>query len=360
MKHRILTTHVGSLPRPENLIELYRAKEPPSELPARLREAVADVVRKQVDAGIDIVNDGEFGKPTRAAIDFGAWAAYVTERLTGYEFKPMARAVLIGKDRSDFRDFYASYWDVPTGVPPQFPVCTGPIRYMGHEQLQRDIANLRNAINPVPVEAAFLPLASPSSIEAIYPNAYYKTHEEYGWALAEALKQEYATAAKSGFLVQIDDPGLVVLWDWWFAIDKTFADYHKFAEQRVEMLNHALAGIPEKQIRYHVCWGSWHGPHSSDVELRAIVDVILQVKAGAYSLEAGNVRHEHDWKVWQDVRLPEGKILIPGVVSHATNLLEHPELVADRIEKYARFAGRENVIAGTDCGLGGRIHPQLA
>ena len=201
---------------------------------------------------------------------------------------------------------------------------------------------------------------SPSSIEALQPNAHYRSQEEYGWAVAEAMKEEYTAIGNAGFTLQIDDPGLVVLWDWWFARERGWAEYRKFAEARVEMLNHALSGVPEERIRYHLCWGSWHGPHSTDAPLGKVADLVLKVRAGAYSLEAGNVRHEHDWAVWREVKLPAGKRLIPGVVSHSTNVVEHPELVAERLERYADVAGRDHVIAGTDCGLGGRVHAQIA
>ena len=192
------------------------------------------------------------------------------------------------------------------------------------------------------------------------PNAYYKSSEDYTWALAEAIREEYRAIVDAGFILQIDDPALVDIYDWWFSMNDDIAGYRKWAAFQVEALNHALEGIPEDRVRFHICWGSWHGPHKGDVELKDVVDLLLKVKAQGYSVEAGNVRHEHEWKVWQETKLPDGKVVIPGVVSHATNVLEHPELVADRILRFAKVVGRENVIASTDCGLGGRVHPQIA
>ncbi|MCC6473717.1 MAG: cobalamin-independent methionine synthase II family protein [Burkholderiales bacterium] len=362
--HRILTTHAGSLPRPPDLVELYRTDPPSSALPGRLREAVAEIVRRQRAAGIDLVNDGEFGKAVRRAVDYGAWATYVYERLAGFEPKPPPGDGILGrsKDRGDFSAFYAEDESVREMMRarPRAMVCTAPVEYVGQAALARDLDNLRAVPGDLRPADVFVTAVSPASIEALQPNAHYATQEDYGWAVARAMREEYTAIAKAGFVLQIDDPGLAVLWDWWFARDGTFAAFRKFAESRVEMLNHALAQIPEDGIRYHLCWGSWHGPHSTDAPLRDIVDLVLRVRAGAYSLEAGNVRHEHDWAVWRDVALPPGKRLIPGVVSHSTNVVEHPELVAERIVQYAELVGPENVIAGTDCGLGGRVHPQIA
>jgi 5-methyltetrahydropteroyltriglutamate--homocysteine methyltransferase len=265
-----------------------------------------------------------------------------------------------GKDREAFKDFYRIQ-AIETGeIRPVEVVCTAPIKYTGHAAVQRDIENFRAALGGKGMSDAFVPLVSPTSLESLQPNEYYKTADEYAWALASAMKEEYEAVAKAGFIVQVDDPGIWVIWDFWFALDKTFADFRRFAESRVEMLNFALSNIPQEQVRYHVCWGSWHGPHSTDAPLREFVDILKRLNVGAYCVEAANVRHATDWKVWRDVGLPEGRILIPGVVSHSTNLLETPELVADRIIQYASVVGRENVIAGTDCGLGGRVHPSIA
>jgi 5-methyltetrahydropteroyltriglutamate--homocysteine methyltransferase len=209
------------------------------------------------------------------------------------------------------------------------------------------------------VEETFMTAVSTATLQ-ILPNAYYKSREDYVFALAEAIRDEYKAIVDAGFILQIDDPALVDIYDWWFSVDDDLAGYRKWAQLQVEAVNHALEGIPADRVRFHICWGSWHGPHNGDVALKDVVDLLLQVKAQAYSVEAGNVRHEHEWKVWKDTRLPDGKLLLPGVVSHATNVLEHPELIADRIVRFAQVVGRENVIASTDCGLGGRVHPQIA
>jgi 5-methyltetrahydropteroyltriglutamate--homocysteine methyltransferase len=225
---------------------------------------------------------------------------------------------------------------------------------------KRDIEDLKAAVAGKPVTEAFMSAVSPATLQ-ILGNVYYRTQEEYTWALAEAIREEYLAIVDAGFVLQIDDPAIVDLYDWWFSTQDDLAGFRKWAAFQVEVVNHALRGIPEDRVRFHICWGSWHGPHSSDVPLKDVADLLVKVNAQAYSIEAGNVRHAHEWKVWRDViKLPEGKILIPGVVSHATNVLEHPELVADRLVQFANVVGRENVIAGTDCGLGGRIHPQLA
>jgi len=358
---RILTTHVGSLPRPADLIEAWRREPPESDaLAATLRRAVCDIVHQQADAGLDVLNDGEFGKPVQDAVDYGAWMKYVGSRMSGFDLRMGATDMFPGKDRADFNEFYRGQ-AVETGeIRPCEVVCTGPIRYTGYAALERDLENLRAARADVGDHDVFVPLVSPASLESLQPNEYYPTQEEYAWALAAAMKEEYAAVAKAGFIVQVDDPGTWVLWDFWFAGAKTFAEFRKFADARVEMLNFALSGIPPEQVRYHLCWGSWHGPHSTDAPLHDIVDLVMRVNAGAYCVEAANVRHETDWKVWREKKLPDGKILIPGVVSHSTNLLETPDLVADRLVQYANVVGRENVMAGTDCGLGGRVHTQIA
>ena len=358
---RILTTHVGSLPRPHELIEAYRCESLESPVLAEtLQRAVRDVVGRQAEIGLDVINDGEFGKPVQDAVDYGAWMKYVGARMSGFELRMGDTGMFPGQDRAVFNEFYQGQ-AIETGeIRPCEVVCTGPIRYTGYAALERDLDNFRAALTEVGEHDAFVPLVSPASLESLQPNEYYKTQEEYGWALATAMKEEYTAVARAGFIVQVDDPGTWVLWDFWFAGTKTFEEFRRFAEARVEMLNFALAGIPPEQVRYHLCWGSWHGPHSTDAPLRDIIDLVLRLNAGAYCVEAANVRHETDWKVWRDNKLPAGKLLIPGVVSHSTNLLETPELVADRIVQYASVLGRENVIAGTDCGLGGRVHTQIA
>ena len=373
---RILTTHVGSLPRPDDLVELYRDDAPDSKLLPRLKSAIADIVRKQHDAGVDVANDGEFGKAMRRAMDFGAWWSYVYDRLGGYELreeqakKGRAAWTFGSKERKDFAEFYAAEASAAqssanarqsgTSTARLYGLmCNAPVKYTGHAAIQRDIQNLRAAVGEKRAEDVFMTAVSPATLQ-ILPNEYYKSPEEYTWALAEAIRDEYKAITDAGFILQIDDPALVDIYDWWFSLKGDLAGYRKWAAFQVEAVNHALEGIPEDRVRFHICWGSWHGPHQGDVQLKDVVDLLLKVKAQAYVIEAGNVRHEHEWKVWKDTKLPQGKILIPGVVSHATNVLEHPELVADRLVRFARVVGRENVIAGTDCGLGGRVHRQIA
>lgn len=378
---RILTTHVGSLPRPNDLIELYREDASDSTLLPRLKSAIADVVKRQADSGIDVVNDGEFGKAMRRAVDYGAWWSYVYDRLAGFELreehakKGRAAWTFGSKERREFAEFYAGEASAGQGSVGSGSggsqsgtssarmyglACTGPVKYVGQAAIRRDVRNLASALKGARVEDAFMTAVSPATLQ-ILPNEYYRNREEYTWALAEAIREEYKIIVDAGFILQVDDPALVDIYDWWFSFDGDIAGYRKWAELQVEAVNHALDGIPEDRVRFHICWGSWHGPHKGDVPLKDVVDLLLKVKAQAYSVEAGNVRHEHEWKVFRDVvKLPEGKIIIPGVVSHATNVLEHSEVVADRLVRYASLVGRENVIAGTDCGLGGRVHPQIA
>jgi len=386
---RILTTHAGALPRPDDLLALNAeiAKSPASEAAhrERLRTAVREVVARQTALGIDIVNDGEYGKAMRTRLDYGAWISYVIERFTGFEEQG---APLVGhpfrgasenaasslkpgsflkrRDRQAFPDVYADIdREMFAGGPrPMSRQIVGPVTYRGHDALQADIDNLSAALNSDVVSGvsqtseAFMTSPAPGTFGRDQ-NRYYKTQEEFLFAIADALRVEYRAITGAGFILQIDDPGMAENWD---AMDPsvTIEEYRVYARLCIEALNHALDGIPEDRVRYHMCWGSWHGPHLTDVPLRDIVDLLLTIRAGAFSLEAGNVRHEHEWKVWRDVKLPDGKMLIPGVVSHATNVVEHPELVADRIVQFAQLVGRENVVAGTDCGLGGRVHPSLA
>jgi 5-methyltetrahydropteroyltriglutamate--homocysteine methyltransferase len=370
---RILTTHVGSLPRPEDLVALYRDDAPDEKLLPRLRSAIADVVQQQGQTGIDIVNDGEFGKAMRSAMDFGAWWSYVYARLAGYELSEAEKKKGRGawtfgsKERKEFAAFYAAEASAAatasqggTSTARLYGLtCIAPVSYVGQAALKRDIDNLAAAVRSARVEEAFMTAVSPATLQ-ILPNAYYKNAEDYTWALAEAIGEEYRAIVDAGFILQIDDPALVDIYDWWFSMNDDIAGFRKWAAFQVEAVNHALEGIPEDRVRFHICWGSWHGPHKGDIGLEHVVDLLLKVKAQAYVIEAGNVRHEHEWKIWQTTKLPEGKLLIPGVVSHATNVLEHPELVADRLVRFAKTVGRENVIAGTDCGLGGRVHPQIA
>jgi 5-methyltetrahydropteroyltriglutamate--homocysteine methyltransferase len=368
---RILTTHVGSLPRPNDLLELYRDNAPDGTLLPCLQSAIADVVRRQSECGIDVVNDGEFGKAMRRAVDYGAWWSYVYDRLAGFELRQSVAergrgAWTFGsKERKEFAEFYAEDGGMGSAQAGSSSArmygltCTGPVKYVGHAAIKRDIDNLKSALAGGRTEDAFMTAVSPATLQ-ILPNEHYKNREDYTWALAEAIHEEYKAIVDAGFIVQIDDPALVDIYDWWFSLNGDMAGYRKWAAFQVEAVNHALEGIPEDRVRFHICWGSWHGPHNGDVPLKDVVDLLLKVKAQGYSVEAGNVRHEHEWKVFRDVKVPDGKVLIPGVVSHATNVLEHPEVVADRLINYASVVGRENVIASTDCGLGGRIHTQLA
>ncbi len=366
--NRILTTHVGSLIRPAELLAFVRAKqsgEPVDESAYErcLRGSIAAVVRRQAEAGIDIVDDGEFGKST-------SWSLYALKRLSGFDqrpFKSGTDSFARGADRERFKEFYAELeqpaeraW---SKVTTQDAVCVGPIRYTGLDELDRDIANFKSALQGVEVEEAFLPVAAPSSAIPDRKNEYYKTDEDLIVALAEALRTEYRTIVEAGFLLQVDDARAAVTYDR-IVPPASFEDYYRWVARHVEILNHALAGIPEDRVRYHVCWGSWPGPHTSDVPLAKIVDLILKVRAGAYLIEAANPRHEHEWRVWQSRKLPEGKILAPGLISHSTNVVEHPELVAERIMRFAGAVGRENVIASTDCGFAQeqfnrRVHPSI-
>jgi 5-methyltetrahydropteroyltriglutamate--homocysteine methyltransferase len=371
---RILTTHVGSLPRPDDLMDLYAANAPDEKLQPRLRAAVGDIVRQQAESGIDVINDGEFGKAMRSTMDFGAWWSYVYPRLEGFELreehakKGRAAWTFGSKERKEFAEFYAAEASAAASAARQSGsssaqlyglTCAGPVKYVGHAAIKRDIDNVAAAVRAQGVEEVFMTAVSPATLQ-ILPNAYYKSAEDYTIALAEAIREEYKAIVDAGFVLQIDDPALVDIYDWWFSMNNDTAGYRKWAAFQVEAVNHALRGIPEDRVRFHICWGSWHGPHKGDVELKDVIDLLLKVKAQGYSVEAGNVRHEHEWKVWQSTKLPDGKVVIPGVVSHATNVLEHPELVADRIVRFAKTVGRENVIASTDCGLGGRVHRQIA
>jgi 5-methyltetrahydropteroyltriglutamate--homocysteine methyltransferase len=363
---RILTTHAGSLPRPDDLIEANR--ERPNDLAtiARLRRSVADVVRQQVDAGIDIVNDGEYGKPMTEAVDYGAWATYAYGRLSGFEQRELTNIEAVlkqimgeSKDRKDFASYYASGAAAPgRRGPPRISVNVGPIKYTGQALVARDIDNFKAALGATPAKDAFL--SAVFTGVQFGASEYYKNNEEQAVAMAEAMREEYRAITNAGLNVQIDDPILVNVYEFNYSVDRDIAGFRKWAAEHVALVNHALEGIPEERVRYHLCWGSWHGPHSADLPLRDVIDLLLKVNASQYSFEAANPQHEHEWKVWKDVKLPAGRALIPGVVTHKTTILEHPETVCDRIVRYANVVGRESVIAGTDCGMGGRIHPQVA
>ena len=362
---RILTTHVGSLIRPLPLQDFLRTRQggKPYDVKAYqkcLSDSVADVVREQAGAGIDVVSDGEFGKSI-------SWAQYALERLSGFERRPLrqetANPFKRGADRTKFAEFYAELDAKEAVATTTEAICVGPIKYTGQAELQRDINNFKAALKNVKVEEAFLPVAAPASVIPDRKNEYYKSDEELQAAIAGAMRTEYKMIVDAGFLLQLDDARSAVTFDR-MVPPASFADYRKWLARQVDILNHAIEGLPADRIRYHVCWGSWPGPHTSDVPLKEIVDLILKVKVGAYVIEGANPRHEHEWQVWKDVKLPDGKILVPGVVAHATNVVEHPELVAERLVRYAKLLGRENVLAGTDCGFAQgpfhrRVHPSI-
>jgi 5-methyltetrahydropteroyltriglutamate--homocysteine methyltransferase len=361
---RILTTHVGSLIRPPALQQFLRAKQAGEPFDQKayescLAQSVADIVRRQAQAGIDVISDGEFGKSF-------SWSQYVLERLSGFgrrPLKPGANPFTRGADRERFSEFYAEL-DAREGLSTQTDsVCVGPIAYTGQAALQRDIENFQAALKNVQVAEAFLPVAAPASVIPDRKNEYYRSDEECLLAIGEAMRTEYRTIIEAGFLLQLDDARAAVTYDR-MVPPASFDAYRKWVARHVEVLNHAIADLPPERMRYHVCWGSWPGPHTTDVPLKDIVDLILSVRVGAYVIEGANPRHEHEWRVWQSVKLPQGKVLIPGVISHATNVVEHPELVSERITRLATLVGRENVIAGTDCGFAQgpfhrRVHPSV-
>jgi 5-methyltetrahydropteroyltriglutamate--homocysteine methyltransferase len=349
---RILTTHVGSLIRPPRLVQYFEAMQDGLAVDARafdtlLRQSVHDVVRRQRQAGIDIVSDGEYGK-------FRSWNYYVLERLAGIEERDIVAPVGGGRDRGLFPEFYAEYF--PTQRLPKrgTAVAAGPIAYKGHAALAHDIEVFKAALAGVDVEG-FVPVVAPASAVPAFQNEHYGSEEEALFALADALREEYAAIVDAGLYVQVDDAFLPYMYDLAFA-GRSLDEYRKWATVRVDALNHALEGLPQEKVRYHICWGSFNTPHVSDVPLKDIVDLILRVKAGAYCIEMGNPRHAHEWRVWESVKLPEGRKLIPGVISHSTNVVEHPELVAERLVRLASLVGRENVMAGTDCGFAQAPH----
>jgi 5-methyltetrahydropteroyltriglutamate--homocysteine methyltransferase len=368
---RILTTHVGSLIRPPELIAFHEKRlegEPYEQAvyEACLKRAVADVVRQQADIGIDIVSDGEFGKNV-------SWSRYVLERLSGFDERPGGVGSIkatAGKDRRDFAEFYAEFEAEKgfVGMGKSFAktglfYVTGPIHYTGQAFINRDIANLKAATADARVAGAFLPVVAPASVAPDRFEEYYKSAEESLLAIAAALHDEYKAIVDAGLTLQIDDAYLATYYDV-MVPPHTFSDYYKWAEFRVDATNEAIKDLPSERIRYHVCWGSWNGPHTNDVPARDIMSLVLKVNAGAYSLEMANPRHEHEWRVWETVKLPDDKVLLPGLISHATNVVEHPELVAERITRLARLVGRERVIASTDCGFAQgpftrRAHPSI-
>jgi 5-methyltetrahydropteroyltriglutamate--homocysteine methyltransferase len=344
---RILTTHAGSLPRPRDLLELVRARARGERVDedafqTRLRMAVGEIVRRQADLGIDVVDDGEFGKPS--------FVTYVRERLGGLTRQDGERQSpwIRSREALSFPEFYKGLAGT-VNARQALMACTGPITYRGHDELKRDIDNLKAALKGVDVADVFVPSISPSNIEDWNRNDYYKTAEEYLFAIADAMREEYKAIVAAGFLVQIDDPQLVT--HYMVNPTATIEQCRKWARMHVEALNHALRGIPREKVRYHTCYGINMGPRVHDMEAKDIIDIVLKINAGAFSFEAANPRHEHEWIVWDEMKIPDGAVLIPGVISHSTVLVEHPELVAQRIARYARIAGRENVIAGSDCGF---------
>ena len=338
---RILTTHVGSLPT---------------------LDSVDAMVAKQRSVGLDLINEGELTKG-------GDWLSYMEERFGGFEPRPPLPGhkplIAQGKDREQFAEFYQYATEKGTlfyspgeqikKVRPVW-VCTAPITYRGQQSLQKEIGELKRL---VPAEDAFLTSTAPGSLEVYRRNEHYKSEEEFVYAIAEAMREEFEAIVQSGTVLQVDDAWLPALWDR-IGMQMGLDAFKKRCSLRVEALNHALRNIPEDRVRYHLCWGSWHGPHAFDLELKFIVDLLLKVKAQAYLIEGANARHEHEYSVWDEVKLPAGKILMPGVITHSTDVIEHPELVAQRIARYAKRVGRENVVAGADCGFGGRSHPQIA
>jgi 5-methyltetrahydropteroyltriglutamate--homocysteine methyltransferase len=377
-RDRIITSHVGSLPRPDNLIDANRLREENAAADERafqelLQQSVSDVVRKQKELGVDIPNDGEFGKSMGYRINYRAWLSYSFGRLAGLDFSqsipapprpasPDDLTLARFDQRRDRAKFAAAYADPELGISmgPSYvrPICVGPVSYCGRDAINADIKRMKVALAAGGVEEGFMTAIGPGSASRL-GNVYYKTDDEFLFACAEAMREEYKAIIDAGLILQIDDPAIAESWDQ-IVPEPSVEAYRKFTMVRVQALNHALRGLPQARIRFHLCWGSWHGPHVTDLPMRDIIDVMLAINCQAYSFEAGNVRHEHEWSIWREVKLPDDKLILPGVVSHATNVVEHPDLVAERIIRFADIVGKERVIASTDCGLGGRIHPDIA
>jgi 5-methyltetrahydropteroyltriglutamate--homocysteine methyltransferase len=375
MRHsteRFRSTHGGNLPRPAGFDALLQqGSVVTAEVAAELPGAVQWVVDTQLDCGVDVINDGEYVK----AAGGGSYSGYIHQRVAGWEVlpvdpaKPPKRDGVGGRERRMFPGFYNSgLWLQGSGGPvrPGFfkpgppaektteRVATGPVLYTGHDAIKADTDALAKALGGKPAEAeGFVAALGPLSLGAGARNEYYSSEEEYMMAVAEAMREEYKAITDAGFIVQIDEPEFATSWQ--FFPDWDVARYREYLESCVRVINHALEGLPEDQVRFHVCWGSGHRPHVTDIDLVHIADLMLKVNAQAYSIEAGNVRHAHEWTVWRDVKLPDGKILVPGVISHATDLVEAPGLVAERLVNYASVVGKENVQAGTDCGIGSRV-----
>lgn len=350
---RIYTTHVGSLPRPDGTDRWNTSDD------EVMRTVVKDVIARQREAGIDIINEGEYTKGSD-------WLSYLEDRLGGFEPRPDQMTVMVhGKDREEFASYYAEagqrgtlFYAPPGSVRAMRKnmVCTGPVTYRNRPALEREIAIFKSMVTP---SECFITSTAPASIEPVRPNEFYSDQLEYLEAVAEAMRVEYEAIASAGFILQVDDAWLPALWDR-IGLQMGLDAYRKYCLERIEILNHALRNVSQDQIRYHLCWGSWRGPHAYDIELKNIVDIMLRVNAQAYVIEGANARHEHEYAIWESVKLPPNKILIPGMVTHSTEVIEHPELVSQRIIRFAQRVGRENVIAGADCGFGGRSHPQIA
>jgi 5-methyltetrahydropteroyltriglutamate--homocysteine methyltransferase len=390
MANRILTTHVGSLPRPAKLLEFSQqrtlgGKFDDAAFERELKDATIDVVRHQKEVGVDLSNDGELGHTMGWAYDYGSWWSYVIRRLAGVEVlktglwfttlsahtkTPMApKDFVVGNwgERRDMAKFQEAYMDPHSGcgLPEQFmtehsPVVKGPIKYKGQELIQRDIANLKAGLKAAGIgtEGAWMNSIAPASC-ARMPNEHYKSEEELLYACADAMHEEYKAIIDAGLSVQLDDPAIGENWDQQ-KNEPSVEGYRRYTKMCIDALNHSIKGLPANKIRFHLCWGSWHGPHTTDIPMKHLIDLMLAVNCDYYSFESANARHEHEWKLWKNIKLPAGKKILPGIVSHSTNLIEDPELVADRIIRFAEAVGPENVIASTDCGLGGRVHPQIA
>lgn len=377
---RILTSHAGSLPRPDDLIEANAQREAgkvdETAFQKKLTQSVSDVVKRQVEAGITVPGDGEYGKSMGSKINYRSWWSYSFTRLDGLKIENVDRDAMPvhrsepGKivlstfaDRRDRMRFAAAYSDPESGITTgpklaTWPFAVAPVKYVGHAAIAADIANFKAALAANGVSEGFMTSIGPASCARV-GNHHYKTDDEFVFACADAMREEYKAIVDAGLVLQIDDPAIAENFDQ-INPEPSYEDYRRFTEPKIEALNHALKGLPQDRIRFHLCWGSWHGPHMTDIPMKEIIGSMLKINAGAYSFEAGNVRHEHEWAVWKETKLPSDKLILPGVVSHATNVVEHPELVAERIGRFTRLVGRERVIASTDCGLGGRVHRDIA
>jgi 5-methyltetrahydropteroyltriglutamate--homocysteine methyltransferase len=357
---RILTTHAGALPQPPDLKQMHAARMNGERVDEnlfaeRVRTAVTEIVKKQIACGLDIINDGEVGKSN--------FSRYARERLSGFIERPAKpgdrTSTIYARDMVEFGDYFERRAGTNRGDNLKRVFCNGPLKYIGRKALEQEIDDFKAALQGQRYEEAFLPAIAPGTIEHWMKNDYYPSDEAYLVAIADAMREEYCAIVDAGFLLQIDDPDLPDGWQ--FMSHMTVPEYRKYAEVRVDALNHGLRDIPPDHIRFHTCWGSYHGPHKYDIPLRDIVDLILKVRSNTYSIEAANPRHEHEWRVWEEVKFPDDKVLVPGVVGHATDIVEHPQAIADRLVRYAKIVGRENVMAGTDCGLGPRVgDPQIA